>query len=89
MGHIILRPAEAKSVVEKLPGLGQGSRLVRGMDVAERVREGSEAEARRVVGSLPVSQIAIKNALCGSSFWEGRFDRTCLIVGAGLDSQRK
>ena len=57
---------EAKSVIEKLPGLGQGSRSV-GTGLAERVREGGEAEARRAVGSFLIRQFAILHAVCCSS----------------------
>ncbi len=35
---------------------------------ARRVREGSEAEASRVVGSLTVLQIAMVPSLCGFAF---------------------
>ena len=55
-------PIEAMSVVGKLPGQGQGGRC--GMVHAVRVREGSEAEAGRVVVSWSLLQIAIKNAFC-------------------------
>ena len=61
--RIWTRRPEAKSVVEELPGLGQGVR-VGGPVLAGIVREGGEAEARRVVGSWPVLQTAIKNAFC-------------------------
>ena len=40
------------------------------MVLAERVREGSEAEARRGVVSKPLLQIAIIKSFC-SGFWQG------------------
>ncbi len=40
-------------------------KVVGGAVLAMGVREGSEAEARRVVGSLTLSQIAIVHSLCG------------------------
>ena len=43
----------------------QSDRVVAGAVLAVDVREGSEAEARRVVGSKLLLQIAINNALCG------------------------
>jgi len=44
-----------------------------GTELAGIVREGGEAEARRAVGSLPLSQFAINNAFCSCCFppWRG------------------
>ena len=46
-----------------------------GTSFAVRAREGSEAEARGRSLLSPISQIAIKNALCGFDFGGGRFLR--------------
>ena len=48
-----------------LPNTGRDQGVGRvGMVCAVRVREGSEAEARRVVGGLPLSQFAINVSFC-------------------------
>ncbi len=60
-------PSGAKSVVEELPGLGQGSKAVTAWLLQGKAVRGREAEARRAVGSLTLLQIAINNALCGCS----------------------